>query len=161
LKEAGARAPVSERRLKAKIENEIGLIYRDLEDYQAARRHHSNALRLAEHDTITTYFLGVIEILCGNKLEGLRQIKVSAQQAIYEVETQQLKEIWERVIAWSALVAEGKHRAAKALWPTVGPTVKSRYLRETINAHVTCICKGLSVGRDKVTSRTVGETENE
>jgi hypothetical protein len=54
-------------------------------------------------------------------------------------------------------VAERKYKAARELWPTVGPAAKSEYLRETISAHVVCICKGLGIERNKVTTGMFGD----
>lgn len=133
--------------LKSKIENDKGLIYRDMGKYEESRNRHNAALSYKPLDCISLYFLGIAEIRCGREEEGKSHINQAATSAYYLVRTQEIKEIWEKIIVWSSLVVNNEPETAKDTWRKLSTGIKSPYTKETIEAHVSCICVGLRLHR--------------
>ena len=137
-------------RLHATIQNEIGLVHRDRSEFEAARRYHRDAHERVPNDPVTLYFLGVAEALCNDLDTGKRHIQRAAEQAAYHAETQQIKGIWERIITLSAHIISREDDQAQAAWEGFSSSVKSGYLRDTIDANINSVCRAFGVERSAV-----------
>lgn len=137
--------------MASKLENEKGLIYRDLREFDQCLASHRLAIARNPKDTVTRYFLGIAELSCGLVKEGHRHIDLAAASVKDEIATHDLKPLWGDVIEWSALFLSDQPEA-DAKWDTVQRHLTTKYVSETVLAHVSCIA---SATDRKVPVRTI------
>lgn len=130
----------SDRTLYSKLENERGLIFRDLEEYEHALACHRAALSHVRYDTVSTYFVGIAELLCHRDSNGRQSIERAAANAMADRSAGEIKPIWAAVIAWSAAFVR-ENSLASVEWDAVRQFLSTPYISETVMAHVRALSK--------------------
>jgi tetratricopeptide (TPR) repeat protein len=122
------------------LQNEYALLLRDNGQYPDCLMHHEAAYRL-KRDTVTEYFIGLSEMLCGQD-RGKRRIIAACEHATIDLADRTIRPLWHAVIQWSAAVLLGKEEDAQDELKRIENHIdESKYMRLTVGSHLSVVSK--------------------
>lgn len=130
---------------KSKLRNDVGLLYRDIGDYDQCLTWHSEALKLDANDAVTLYFLAIAKGLTGDA-EQFRDVLQMAAKNSDNVAMR--RELWADIIIWSNEVTKGQVNQAKQVWTRIKNDITCEYMEKTVRSNLDLVSKVLGVSLD-------------